>query len=254
MRPDPNFGHKEIVTEIIRGVADTVASKPGLSPERQASAVQTVVCSVMAFIPRDPVETMMAGHCIVYDHMLRDGARDMLGGKAELEMIKARPGVLACGKMFLATVAMLIRMQRRPEQTLAFGRPIEEAPEQSAAETEAPPVTAEEDAAEPPIQSREASSIPRAARSQVRDAATKRERQPMQPSNIASARQPAEAEIISPPGPTVSAPHQQQLAYPLMTPEVEAILFNGIDEKTKQEVMAVAAQAVREFEAGNAGR
>jgi hypothetical protein len=61
MQPDPNFGHKEIVTEIIRGVVDTVASKPGLSPERQASAVQTVVCSVMAFIPRDPVETMMAG-------------------------------------------------------------------------------------------------------------------------------------------------------------------------------------------------
>ena len=102
----------------------------------------------MAFNPRDPVETMMAGQCVIYDHLLHDGARDMLGGKAELEMIKARPGVLACGKMFLATVTMITRMQRRPELALAFARPAEAPPEQPAADTtEAPPVGAADDAA-----------------------------------------------------------------------------------------------------------
>ena len=91
MLPEPNFGYQQIVTEQIRGIIDTVADKPGLTPERRAAAQQTVVCSVMAYNPRDPVETMMAGHCIIYDHMLRDGARDMLRGQAEELKIKARP-------------------------------------------------------------------------------------------------------------------------------------------------------------------
>jgi hypothetical protein len=78
----------------------------------------------MAYNPRDPVETMMAGHCIVYDHMLRDGARDMLRGQADEIKIKARPGILATGKMFLSTMQMLARMQLRPDAQLAFARPL----------------------------------------------------------------------------------------------------------------------------------
>lgn len=147
MQPDPSFGHQQIVTELIRGVLDTVGSKPGLSPARRAAAVQTVVCSVMAFNPRDPVEAMMAGQCIVYDHMLRDGAAELLRGHSEEIMLKARPGVLACGKAFLTTAAMLLRMQRRAEKELAFGRPVP-APEQA----EDQPVSAPGDTAEaPPI-------------------------------------------------------------------------------------------------------
>jgi len=261
MQPDTNFGHKEIVTELIRGVVDTVASKPGQSPERHAAVVQSVVCSVMAFNPRDPVETMMAGQCIIYDHLLRDGARDMLRGKAELEMIKARPGVLACGKMFLATVSMLVRMQRRPELGLAFARPIEEPSEQTSAETEAPPLAAGGTAAEPPAQPGEPPSIPRPAEIQTREAAVT----PARPAGICPPKQrlrPANppsqpAAVMSAPGAAVPEQHQQMIAplpHPLMAPDVEAILFDGIDEITKQEIMAVAAQAVREFEAAEADR
>ena len=93
----------------------------------------------------------MGGQCIVYDHLLRDGARDMLRGKVELETTKARPGIFACGKIFLATVSMLTRMQRRAEAGLAFGRPIEETSGvQPAAEPEGAPLAASEAPAPPP--------------------------------------------------------------------------------------------------------
>ena len=35
-----------------------------------------------------------------------------------------------------------------------------------------------------------------------------------------------------------------------MPPGVEAILFDGVDEQTKAEIMAVASQAVRDSDAG----
>lgn len=145
MQPNQAFGYEQIFTELLRGVVDAVSDKAGLSPERKAVAQNTAVCSVMAFNPRDPVETMLAGQCVVYDHLLRDGAKEMLRGQAEQLMIKARPGVLAAGKMFLGALGMLLRMQRRPEAQLAFARPLP-------AEAEAPkqPEPAPVDAAEGP--------------------------------------------------------------------------------------------------------
>ena len=145
MQPPPPFGHEQIFTEIIRGVLDTVTAKPAVSAERSAAAKQTAVCSVMAFIPRDPVETMLAGQCVVYDHMLRDGAKDLLEGKPEEFTIRARPGVLATGKMFLGTLGMLLRMQRRPDAQLAFGRPLP----QPVAEPETQPTEPQAVPAEP---------------------------------------------------------------------------------------------------------
>jgi hypothetical protein len=125
MQSDSNFGFPQIVRQLIGDIVNTVADKPGLSPERKAVARQTVICTLMAFQPRDPVETMIAGQCIVYDHLLRDGARDMLRGQSDEVKIKSRIGILSTGKVFLQTLTMLTRMQGRPEADLAFARQLE---------------------------------------------------------------------------------------------------------------------------------
>jgi hypothetical protein len=124
MQSPPPFGHEQIVTELIRGVLDTVADNPLHSPERRASVTQTVVSSLMSYNPRDPIETMLAGQCIVYDAVMRDGARDLLRGQAELLKLKARPGILAAGKIFLETTEMIVRMQGRAADQLSFARPL----------------------------------------------------------------------------------------------------------------------------------
>jgi hypothetical protein len=125
MQSNSNFGFPQIVKQLIGDIVNTVADKPGLSPERKAVARQTAICTLMAFQPRDPVETMIAGQCIVYDHLLRDGARDMLRGQSDEVKIKARIGILSTGKVFLQTLTMLTRMQGRPEADLAFARQLE---------------------------------------------------------------------------------------------------------------------------------
>ena len=129
MQPTPAFGYQQIAQEMMRGLLDTVANRPDLSPTRQASLKQTVVCTAMAFNPRDPLEVMLASQCVVYGHVLHDGARDLLRAQTDVVRLKTRPGVLSAGKMILSTLAMMLRMQQRAEHTLAFARPLPEAAE-----------------------------------------------------------------------------------------------------------------------------
>jgi hypothetical protein len=244
-------------------VIETVADKPGLSPERRASVTQTVVCSVMAFNPRDPIEAMMAGHCVVYDHMLRDGAREMLRGQAELVMIQARPGVLAAGKIFLGTVAMLLRMQRRPEAQLAFARPLPAPDDARNLATSAPtaandtpavavPTPIDRPAAEPEA------ALPEAVDPVVSAVAPPESGSPATASPVAGAAftggtPPSPPTAIPPmPEPGRESPERRlagkvpHAMTPLMSQEmIEEILFDGIDPALRQEIIAAASLATR---------
>ncbi len=111
MTPDPNFGFEQVAIELIRGVVDIVAACPGMAEDQRFIKQQTVVHGVMGFQPRDPVEVMLAGQCVIYDNILRDAARDLLHGQDEPLKARARTGTLASGKLFLSTFAVLRRMQ-----------------------------------------------------------------------------------------------------------------------------------------------
>jgi hypothetical protein len=267
MLPGLTFGYQQIVMELLRGVIDTVADKPGLMPERRGAAQQTVVCSVMAYNPRDPVETIMAGHCIVYDHMLRDGARDMLRGQAEEIKIKARPGILATGKMFLSTMQMLRRTQGRAEEELAFARPPAEPPAPAATPAQTPdaadddhPIAARNhpgssaagtptQAAAPqpvaghPPSTRSTPSAPATVPASAAGAAAP----PMHQRNApAQATGAVAASVPGPATPERPAAANAPPIPPLVLPEmVEAILFDGIEPALKQEILAAAALAAQ---------
>ena len=113
------FGFQQLTTEIIRGVVAAVADHPGDTDARRFARQQTVVFSVMAFLPRDAVETMLAGQCVVFDHLLRDGARDLLRGQAETIKLRVRPQLNATGNMVLKTLSHLARLQSRPAEGTA---------------------------------------------------------------------------------------------------------------------------------------
>jgi hypothetical protein len=161
-----DFGFEQVATEIIRGVMDAVGDKPGLSPERKSAAQQALVCTIMAFNPRDQRETTLAGQCMVYDHLLRDGVHDLLSGQQEEIKIKNRANVLGTGKLFLQTMATLDRIQARSAKNLAFAK------------------TQESQSAEPP---------PQPSVQPSRGATTKRRRSPRNPPKppLRSDRQPS---------------------------------------------------------------
>ena len=138
----PAFGFQQLTGEIIRGVVETVAERTGDTEAQRFARTQTVVFSIMAFLPRDAMETMLAGQCVVFDHVLRDGARDLLRGQAELIKLRARPQLNATGNMILKTLSHLDRLKSRPgEQALPTARLAESASAPPArAASPAPPI------------------------------------------------------------------------------------------------------------------
>ncbi len=113
MHPDTALTMQSAMTEIAREVIETVADRPGDSQARRIARQQMTAWSISSFEPRDPVETMLAGHCVIFDHLLRDGACDTLRGQQQDIKVRVRPQVLATGKMFLAHLDRFERLQGR---------------------------------------------------------------------------------------------------------------------------------------------
>ena len=114
--------------EIAREVIETVTNRHGNSPARRIVRQQATASSISSFQPRDPMETMLAGQCVIFDHVLRDAARDTLGGHDPDIKLRARPQVLATGKMFLAHLDKLKTLQARLAE-----EPVAQAPGKKAA-------------------------------------------------------------------------------------------------------------------------
>ena len=133
MTTDTGITFQAAMGEICKGVLETVAERPGESDAKQSIRRQTAVYAVMSFMPRDPLEAMLAGQCVIFDHLLRDGARESLRGQPEQIRLRATPQIHASGKMFLAHLTAFKDMRGRQEETLAFQLPRRDARETSEA-------------------------------------------------------------------------------------------------------------------------
>jgi hypothetical protein len=236
MRQSQAFGHEQIVTELIRGVLDTVADNPNHSPERREATRQTVVCSLMSYNPRDAIETMLAGQCIVYDAVMRDGARDLLRGQAELIKIKARPGILAAGKIYLDTTEMIVRMQGRALDQLAFARPLQA--QEAPAEVPAAPVDTISDV----------SALPAHATSEPDAAPVEEPSQPAAQSAMDGAQEKLTgSSVVQPAGtsvPNTDRPDAPPLAEPL-SETVDDRLLEGFTPEEQRDIREAIAGAAR---------
>jgi len=108
------------MTELMRGLAQAVAERPGETDAQRFARHQTAVFSAMAFMPRDAVETMLANQCVIFDHLLRDGTRDLLRGLSDRDKIRIRPQLIAIGKSFLNHLEQLRLSQLRPVEQIAM--------------------------------------------------------------------------------------------------------------------------------------
>jgi hypothetical protein len=150
MQAPPKFGFEQLVTELLRGLADTIADRPGETESQRFARHQTAIFSAMAFRPRDAMETILAGQCVMLDHLLRDATRDLLCSEAEPAKRRIRSQLTALGRLFLQHLAQLRQLQSLPVQQAAASSPdpIQQSPKPAAsrppsAAAEAPTADAE---------------------------------------------------------------------------------------------------------------
>jgi hypothetical protein len=113
MAPESQNGFEQLLTEQIGSLVHTVADLPGMTEDQQAAKQQSVTGWLLSFQPRDGIEIMLASHCVIYDHLLKAGAREFSRTPSGPLRQRAQPGILATGKMFLNTLNILLRKQGR---------------------------------------------------------------------------------------------------------------------------------------------
>jgi hypothetical protein len=245
MQPEAPSLRDQVFAEQLSAILDAVADQPYPTPDQRASARQAAVLCVTAYNPRDPVETTIAGQCVIYDHLLRDGARDLLRGQSEAVKLKARPSLLSCGKMFLASLEMLMKIQGRVDTELAFARRLpmrEETPAELVAATEQPlaaaPDTPGEEASDEAVE---------VVSNDAREMADQRT-PPVAP-------EPAVTNATPSTGGTTSGPATVRASFQRPGPEeVRRAGDNPADAGLKNGEVHVSARVAAQAEAGHASR
>jgi hypothetical protein len=113
MDTQPAFGLQELLTHLVGGVAKAIGERHGESRQQQFDRTQAAAHTVMAFMPRDAVEAMISGHCVMLHEMMVDSVRDTLRGEATPAHRAARGRIVAMDKAFGNNLARLERYRRR---------------------------------------------------------------------------------------------------------------------------------------------
>jgi hypothetical protein len=142
MTPDTGFTFQDAMGEICKGVIDTVGERPGESGARRMVRQRTVALTMMSFLPRDTLETLLAGQCVIFDNLMHDGARVSLRGPPENMRLRACAQIHVSAKMFLAHLNKFQELQDRQADKLAFQPEARAAAAEPAPESAPPPTPA----------------------------------------------------------------------------------------------------------------
>jgi hypothetical protein len=113
------------MTEISHDLIEAIADHPGDAPARRLARQQVVADTMMSLEPQTPMETILAGHCLVFDHLILESAHQLLNCQEERIRLRIRPQVCASARMFLAELATFEKWHDRSMDRLAAEQRIE---------------------------------------------------------------------------------------------------------------------------------
>ena len=116
MQPSPDAAFPEPMLSIVGDMACALANRPGETPALGQARAAAAVRAMMAFLPRDGIEAMLASHCVLFHTLLTDSAKDGRGGEETLPFRGGQRGLLALNKAFLDNMKALRACQARPPE------------------------------------------------------------------------------------------------------------------------------------------
>ena len=112
----PEFGFKELFTHLISDMAKAVCERAGESRGQQVARSQAAAYSVMGLRPREMIEAMLAGHCMMFHELMVDSVRETFRGEAVAARRAARASIVNLNKSFDHCLARLEDYQTRPSR------------------------------------------------------------------------------------------------------------------------------------------
>jgi hypothetical protein len=125
MDTQPAFTVQDLLTYIIGEIANAVCQREGESQDQRAQRLQAAIHTMLAFSPRDPLEAILAGRCVMFHELTLDSIRGTLRGETEATRRATRSGIVGMDRAFGANLARLERRQNRAAQPAPSARPKE---------------------------------------------------------------------------------------------------------------------------------
>jgi hypothetical protein len=139
MHTKPAFGPTELFSFIITDMAKAISERNGETRQQALTRFQAAVQMIQAFLPRDVIEAMLAGHCVMFHEVMTDSVRETLLGEPDATRRGTRSNLVALNKALSGNLDRLARYQSRPvegrdaaempaEVVLVMPRPAADAP------------------------------------------------------------------------------------------------------------------------------
>ena len=144
MDPQPAFTFQDLFTFVIGDMAKAIAEREGEPREQQFARSQAAVHMILGFLPRDVIEAMLAGHCVMLHEVMTAKARTSLRGDTDPSRRGPRSNIVGLNKAFNDNLDRLERYQQRPAEGTR------DAPETQSPTAPAPPPTATTEPRQPP--------------------------------------------------------------------------------------------------------
>jgi hypothetical protein len=116
MQTQPAFGFKELFTHIVGDMAKALCERDGETKSQQILRSQAAARMIMSFLPRDAIEAMLAGHCVMFHELITDSIRETLRGELDSTRRATRSTIVAMDKAFGNNLTRLERYQARPSE------------------------------------------------------------------------------------------------------------------------------------------
>jgi hypothetical protein len=105
------FGTKELFSHVIGDMAKAISERNGESKQQQFVRSQAAVHTILSFLPRDAIEAMLAGHCVMFHEVITDSIRETLRGEVDNMRQSTRGNLVALNKAFNGNLDRLRRFQ-----------------------------------------------------------------------------------------------------------------------------------------------
>lgn len=105
----------DLVTHLVAGIAEAVSDRAGEPHERRLTRARTTAELVNAFQPRDAVEAMLIGHCVMLHEMIVESVHATMRGEDTPRRHTARGNIVALDKAFGNNLTRLREYREAPE-------------------------------------------------------------------------------------------------------------------------------------------
>jgi hypothetical protein len=116
MDPQPAVTFQDLFSFVIGDMVKAITGRDGETREQQMARSRAAVHTILGFQPRDVIEAMLAGHCVMLHEVMTADVLATLRGDADAARPRPRSNVVGLNKAFNDTLNRLERYRRRPAE------------------------------------------------------------------------------------------------------------------------------------------